>query len=105
MRTKVWEEAERTKQDGTKVKIDWISFTSEFVFEFQKYFHKGYTEPVSFFQDNYCPGLPWFQCWTIIILKNPDAIQNGLARDWVSRGQEFIQTGGEKTRRPVVNKS
>ena len=28
-----------------------------------------------FFKDNICPGLPWFQCWTNIILKNPDAIQ------------------------------
>ena len=28
MRTKVWEEAERTKQDGTKAETDWISFTS-----------------------------------------------------------------------------
>jgi hypothetical protein len=34
-----------------------------------------------------------------MILKNPDAIQNGLARDWVSRGQEFIQTGEKKWRR------
>jgi hypothetical protein len=28
MRTKVWEEAERTKQDGTKAETNWISFTS-----------------------------------------------------------------------------
>jgi len=27
MRTKVWEEAERMKQDGTKAEADWISFT------------------------------------------------------------------------------
>jgi hypothetical protein len=39
------------------------------------------------------------QCWTIIILKNPDAIQIRLARDWVSRGQEFIQSGEKKWRR------
>ena len=58
-----------------------------------------------FFSNNIWPGLPWFQCWTNIIRKNPDGIQNGLARDWVSRCQEFIQTGEKKTRKPVVNKS
>ena len=52
-----------------------------------------------FFSDNICPGLPWFQCWTNIIRKNPDAIQNGLACDWVSSGQEFIETGEKKLRR------
>jgi|TARA_B110000196_G_C20663391_1_gene438469 hypothetical protein len=52
-----------------------------------------------FFSNNIWPGLPWFQCWTNIIRKNPDGIQNGLARDWVSRGQEFIQTGEKKWRR------
>ena len=98
MRTKVWEEAERMKQDGTKAEADWISFTFQFVFDFRKYLHKGYNEPV-FFSNNIWPGLPWFQCWTNIIRKNPDGIQNGLARDWVSRGQEFIQTGEKKWRR------
>ena len=29
MRTKVWEEAERMKQDGTKAEADWISFFSK----------------------------------------------------------------------------
>ena len=43
------------------------------------------------FQENIWPGLPWSQCWTNILLKNPDAIQNGLAHDWCSRGQEFIE--------------
>jgi hypothetical protein len=38
-----------------------------------------------------------------MILKNPDGIQFGLARDWASRGQEFIQTGDKKTRRPNFN--
>ena len=58
MRTKVWEEAERTKQDGTKAETDWISFIFNLVFDFQKYFHKDYNEAaffrIIFGQD--CPG-------------------------------------------------
>ena len=47
-------------------------------------------KPVGF-SNNIWPGLPWFQCWTNIILKNPEAIQNGFACFCLLRKKESMK--------------